>query len=219
MGAVAAVLAGRGFLRIERRAAAEKIASGDQVEARLRDTFQALSAAALRQNNQSFLALAKTSLSEFQKGATRDLDPRRLSIDGLLKPIRESLDRVDSQLHKVEKERHGHYHVLSEQLKLVAFSQEKLHLETANLVNALRAPNVRGRWGEMQLKRVVEMAGMLEYCDLEVHKSISTETGALRPDLVVKLPAGKNIIVDAKAPFRPISRPWTLPTTPCASSS
>ena len=172
-----------------------------QERAGLRDAFAALSAEALRRNNDSFLQLAETKLGALQQNAVRDLDARRRAVDDLVRPIRDSLDRVDGKLHEVELARTGAYAALLEQVKAMAQAQHRLQAETGNLVKALRAPTVRGRWGEIQLRRVVEMAGMLEYCDFEQQVSVATADGALRPDLVVRLPGGKTVVVDAKAPL------------------
>ncbi len=169
--------------------------------ARLRDAFASLSAEALRRNNESFLQLANTKLGEFQHTAVVDLEARRRAVDDLVRPIRDSLDRVDGKLQEVELARTGAYAALLEQVKAMALSQHRLQAETGNLVKALRAPNVRGRWGEMQLRRVVEMAGMLEYCDFEEQTTVTTVDGQLRPDLLVRLPGGKTVVVDAKAPL------------------
>lgn len=188
-------------LEHERRTGVEKLALLADAETKLREAFQSLSAEALRQNNQSFLDLARTSLGEFQKSAVADLEGRRQAIGELVKPVRESLDKVDSKLQAVERERLGAYASLSEQVKSLAQTQQQLHSETAKLVRALRTPAVRGRWGEIQLKRVVELAGMLDHCDFYEQQSVTTEDGRLRPDLLVKLPGGRNIIVDAKAPL------------------
>jgi DNA recombination protein RmuC len=185
----------------ERAATGEKLALLNEAERNLREAFQALSAEALRSNNQSFLDLAKTALGEFQKTAVTDLEGRQKAIDDLVKPIRESLSKVDARLYEVEKERVGAYTSLSEQVKSLALTQQQLQQETGNLVKALRAPTVRGRWGEIQLKRVVELAGMLDHCDFYEQQTASTEDGRLRPDLVVRLPGGKNVVVDAKAPL------------------
>jgi DNA recombination protein RmuC len=168
---------------------------------RQRDAFQALAAEALRQNNQSFLDLARTSLGEFQKGATADLESRQKAMGELVEPINKALNSMDGKLQEIEKERHGHYARLTEQLKAVGAAHEKLHAETSNLVRALRSPSVRGRWGEIQLKRVVEMAGMLEYCDFTEQETLTSDGGRLRPDLVVRLPGGKSVVVDAKTPL------------------
>lgn len=194
VGGAVVALAARILLRNER-------ALATRAETQLRDAFQALSAEALRQNNQSFLQLAKTAFGELQRGAESQLETRQKAIDALVQPINESLEKVDSQLREIEKERVGHYGQLVEQLRFVSEAHQKLHSETANLVKALRTPSVRGRWGEIQLKRVVEMAGMLEYCDFSEQESIPTETGRLRPDLIVHLPGEKNVVVDAKAPL------------------
>lgn len=200
-GAAIAALVARAMLRHERRIRDEQRALHDQAEVQLREAFQALSAEALRQNNESFLSLAKTSLGEFQKGASHDLEGRQKAIDELVKPINQALTRVDVKLLEIEKERHGHYAKLTEQLRQVGAAHENLREETKNLVQALRSPRVRGSWGEIQLKRVVEMAGMLDYCDFREQQSVTTESGRLRPDLIVKLPGGKNVVVDAKAPL------------------
>ncbi len=185
----------------ERAAAAEKLALIEQARQQLSDAFKALSSDALKSNNQSFLELAKETLEKFQQGAQTDLGARQKAIDELVKPLRESLQKVDVKIAELEKERGSAYATLTEQVKSLATSQVRLESETSNLVRALRAPQVRGRWGEMQLKRVVEMAGMLEHCDFLQQQSVQTEEGRLRPDLVVQLPGGKNVVVDAKCPL------------------
>ena len=169
--------------------------------ARLHDAFAALSAEALRRNNESFLQLARTKLGEITSTAAVELDARRSAVDELVRPIRESLAKVDGTLREAELARTGAYAALLEQVKAMAQTQHRLQAETGNLVKALRSPNVRGRWGEIQLRRVVEMAGMLDYCDFEEQASVATADGQLRPDLVVKLPGGKTVVVDAKAPL------------------
>jgi DNA recombination protein RmuC len=190
-----------GALASERALSAEKLAVVNSAESALREAFQALSARALQDNNAAFLALAKSALGEFQERASGDLEHRRQAIDHLVKPIRDSLERVGSQLQSVEKERVGAYAALTEQVQALATSQQQLQGETANLVGALRTPGVRGQWGEMQLRRVVELAGMLPHCDFYEQQTVTTDDGRRRPDLIVQLPGGRHLIVDAKAPL------------------
>ena len=181
-------------LDAERKAAADKLVLLEQADVKLRDTFATLSAEALRNNNQSFLALAKTSLGDFHTQAALDLEHRQRTIGDLVKPLHESLGKVDMKLQEVEKERAGAQATLGEQVRALLTT-------TTSLEKALRTPNVRGGWGEIQLRRVVEMAGMLEHCHFKEKESAVTDDGRLVPDLVVKLPGGKNVIVDAKVPY------------------
>ena len=187
-------------LQAERRAAAEKLVLLRDAEVKLREAFSALSSDALRQNNQSFLELARASLSEFQQTARLDLDGRHKSIEELVQPLKESLTRVDGALHRVEQNRVGTHSALTEQLRAMQSAQQSLQVETGRLVQALRSPNVRGQWGELQLRRVVEAAGMLEYCDFDIKESTTADGIRLTPDLIVRLPGGKNVVVDAKVP-------------------
>ncbi len=168
---------------------------------RLTDAFKALSADALERNNQRFLDLARLALERQQAQASGELDKRQQAIGELVTPMKESLSKFEQQIAGIEKSRIDAYATLTQQVRSLAESQGQLKTETANLVKALRAPHTRGRWGELQLKRVVEMAGMLDHCDFFEQESTDTEEGRLRPDLIVKLPGGKNIVVDAKAPL------------------
>lgn len=186
----------------ERESAAEKIALLDVAERRLGDTFKALSAAALKTSTESFLEVARSTLGHQQQIASSDIDAKAREIDSLVKPLRESLDKVDARIQDLETARAGAYGELTQQVKQLFESQSQLQLETANLVKALRTPQVRGRWGEIQLQRVVEIAGMLEYCDFYQQESVTTEDGRLRPDLIVRLPNGRTIVVDSKAPLQ-----------------
>ena len=187
-------------LQAERRGAAEKLLVLREAETRLRDAFSALSSEALRQNNQSFLELARTSLTEFQQTAKHELEGRQKSIEDLVQPLKESLTRVDGALRQVEENRVGTHASLTEHLRAMQGAQQSLQVETGRLVQALRSPNVRGQWGELQLRRVVEAAGMLEHCDFDVKESTTADGVRLTPDLIVRLPGGKNVVVDAKVP-------------------
>lgn len=191
----------RAELEKERAVAAVKLETLERASQSLSDTFKALSADALARNNQSFLELAKTSLQSFQEGAKGDLEKRQQAIGELIAPVKQSLDKFEQRVQEVEKSRSEAYGALTSQVKSLLETQGELRHETANLVKALRAPHTRGRWGELQLKRVVEMAGMLDHCDFHEQESTDTEEGKLRPDMVVRLPGGRNIVVDAKAPL------------------
>ena len=188
-------------LAAEQEQAREKLALLDDAKQKLADAFKALAAEALRSSNTSFLELAKTQLEKFQESAKGDLAKRQTAIDELVKPVKESLGKVDAKLVEIEKSRIEAYSGLTEQVKSLWETQKELRGETANLVRALRRPQVRGRWGEIQLRRVVEMAGMLEHCDFFEQQSIDTDNGRLRPDMVVHLPGHRTIAVDSKVPL------------------
>jgi DNA recombination protein RmuC len=188
-------------LEAERRLAAEKLSLLQDAESKLRDAFRALSADALQSNNQSFLDLAKAQMGEFQKGAETGLDQRVKAIDDLVAPIRKSLEEVDTKIGAIEAARTEAYGALTNQLQSVGETQRQLHTETTNLVRALRTPSVRGRWGEIQLRRVVELAGMAEHCDFSEQPVVESADGKKRPDLTVHLAGGKEVIVDSKVPL------------------
>lgn len=177
----------------------EKVKLLTEARQELGNAFKALSSDIFKNNSEQFLHLAKETLANFQEKARGDLEKRSTAISELLKPIHGSMEKVDAQIKQVEKERTEAYAGLSEQIKNMAASQNQLQQETSNLVQALRTPSVRGRWGEIQLKRVVELAGMLEYCDFIEQESVSSDNGRLRPDMVIKLPNKKEIVVDSKA--------------------
>jgi DNA recombination protein RmuC len=188
-------------LETERAAAADKLATLEQNRERLTETFKALSSDALSRNAQQFLTLASTQLERFQLEAKQDLESRQKQIGETLNPIRESMQKVDEKIQALEKERVGAYSAVHKQLEQLMQDQQQLRGETSNLVSALRQPTVRGRWGEIQLRRVVELAGMLNYCDFFEQQSVDGEEGRLRPDLVIRLPGDRNVIVDSKVPL------------------
>jgi DNA recombination protein RmuC len=185
----------------ERRSSQAREALLQQSEMRLTDTFKALSGDALKSNNEAFLQLARTTLDKYQDGAKTDLEQKRKDVETVVKPIAESLEKVNAQIQELEKIRARDYGSLTENLRSLKDQAEALGSETRNLGNALRKPMVRGRWGEIQLERVVELAGMLDHCDFNRQTTIETEDGRLRPDLIVHLPGGKTIVVDAKTPL------------------
>jgi DNA recombination protein RmuC len=188
----------RGSLDAERRNAAEKLAVLEQARESLKDSFAAVSAELLAQNNSRFLDLAKEKFGELQNTATGDLATRQKAIADLVQPLRESLTRVDAKLQDVDRDRATSHAVLAEQLRSLTHAQLALQSETGRLARALRSPNIRGQWGELQLRRVLEAAGMLEGNHFEIKETVHGEDGRLTPDVVIKLPGGKNVVVDAK---------------------
>lgn len=188
-------------LEAERSALAEKLRLLEDARAQSADAFRALSAEALKSNNQAFLDLARESLSKFQESARGDLDARNKAVETLVKPLAETLAKLEGQTVGLEQARAVAYTQLSEQVRQLLDSQNALQKETRSLGNALRRPDVRGRWGEIQLRRVVELAGMQTHCDFDEQASTDTEHGRQRPDMLVRLPAGKTIVVDVKTPI------------------
>jgi DNA recombination protein RmuC len=193
-------------LQSERKTSNEKIEllakTNERAAEDLQNAFKALAADALNANSSSFLRLAEEKLKRFQSEAQGDLEIRQKAVADLVAPVRESLTKVDAQIQQMEKERMDAYGGLRQQVESLITTQKELQSQTGNLVRALRTPNVRGRWGEIQLRRVVEIAGMLSYCDFAEQETITGESGRLRPDLVVKLPGGKRVVVDAKTPLQ-----------------
>ena len=165
------------------------------------DAFTALASEALKSNNASFLDLANESLARRHESARGDLEKRQQAIDGLVGGVREALEKVDGKIGDLEKARQGAYAGLSARVNSLLETERKLQAETTNLVNALRTAPVRGRWGEIQLRRVVELAGMTEQCDFYCQQTAGSETDRVRPDLIVRLPGGRNVVVDAKTPL------------------
>ncbi len=179
----------------------EKVALLEKAELQLRESFEALANAALRNSTEEFLKLADQKLGNVQKDALHEIGRRQQAFDELIKPIRDTLTQVDQKLGESEKGRLQSGAAISSLLRDIHQQQERMRAETQNLVRALRTPSVRGRWGEMQLRRVVELAGMLDYCDFDEQPSLLGDAGRQRPDLIVKLPGGRTIVVDAKVPL------------------
>jgi len=188
-------------LELMRKAAAEATARAEEERVRLTGAFAELSAEALARNNEQFLALADTKFKEARTAAQGDLSQRQQALAQLLDPLSETLARYQRGLQELEVERKGAYTSLNERVAALHLGHEQLQKETRNLVTALRSPQTRGRWGEIQLRRVVEMAGMLEHCDFDEQVSTSTEDGRLRPDMIVHMPGGRDMVVDAKVPL------------------
>lgn len=189
------------LLEQERNSARLREEAIEDLRSQAAGQFAELSAAALRHNSEQFLVLADRRMREAQQSATAELDQRRAGIEQLFVPLREQLQRYEEGMRSLERERQTAYAALSERVLQLTSSQEKLQAETRNLVTALRAPATRGRWGELQLRRVVEIAGMLEHCDFEEQVTTKTDEGRLRPDVVIHLPGHKRIVVDAKVPL------------------
>ncbi len=186
----------------ELKAAAEKLALLEEAKINLQDSFKALSSEALSKNNESFLNLAKATLEKYQEGARGDLEKRQQAINKTVEPVGEALRVFNERVSKIEERRTETDAGLREKLKQLAESQLQLSRTTGSLVQALRAPQVRGQWGELQLRRTVEMAGMLNYCDFEEQSSIETEDGQRqRPDMLIRLPNERRVVVDSKVPL------------------
>jgi DNA recombination protein RmuC len=186
----------------ERALSEERLAAVRDTQQQLSASFKALSAEALQANMQQLSELAKAQLQATQAEAKGELDKRQNAVEQLVAPLKEQLGRVDQQLATLDRERRRSQGMLEAQLKTLAETGEKLRTETGALVTALRKPNARGQWGQMQLRKVVELAGMVRHCDFAEQMSFAGDERALRPDLVVNLPGGKHVIVDAKAPLQ-----------------
>ncbi len=196
-------------LELQEKNAEEKIAALElsqqqarqQIREQLSDTFSTLSREALKHNSDDFLKLAQENLKQFQSQAQSDLGQKEKAIEDLIKPIQEALQKTDQQIQGMEKERREAYGALHSHLQSMTQAQASLSNETRNLVNALRRPEVRGQWGEMTLKRLAELAGMVEHCDFYEQESVHTDEGQQRPDMIVRMPDGREIIVDVKTPL------------------
>ena len=186
----------------EQRAMDEKLHLLQTTQEELTERFKALSLDALQANAQTFLEVAKAQLEKTQEVAKLELDQRSTAIDGMVAPIREALEKVDGKLTELDQSRERSQGALGAQLRALAESGEALRQQTERLVGALRVPNTRGRWGEVQLRRVVELAGMVDRCDFTEQTRVEVEGGTLRPDLVVHLPGEKQVVVDSKVPLQ-----------------
>ncbi len=187
----------------EHEAAQEKLQLVTAARTEMENSFKALANSALESSNANFLELARATLEKYQSQAKGELEAREKAVETLVKPIAESLKQVDEQVRELEKTRAQAYGTLTSQVASLLDTQRALQTETGNLVKALREPQARGRWGELQLRRVIEIAGMLDYCDFEEQMSVTNpnDDRRYRPDCVVKLPGGKNIVIDSKVPL------------------
>jgi len=196
----------------ERQAMEEKVVLLNEAAKKMEDSFKALSAECLRNNNEHFLDLAKTTLEKYQSEAKGDLEQRQKAVEGTIAPLKETLEKYVQQVQAMEMSRQQAYGSLSQYLESMAVTEKQLQKETSNLVQALRSPQVRGRWGEITLKRVAELAGMSEHCDFFQQESVNGEEGKLRPDMVVRLPNKKVVVVDSKAPLQSYLESLESPT-------
>lgn len=179
----------------------DRLLEVQKAQQRLSETFASLSAESLQKNNEAFLTLAKTAFEGWRIESQMDLGKRQEAISGLVTPLYESLNKVDTHVRELEQKRQGAYEGLKQQISSLIDAQQRLSAETQNLSKALHAPSSRGRWGEMQLRRVVELAGMVAHCDFEEQVHVAADGENVRPDMVVRLPGSKSIVVDAKVPL------------------
>ena len=197
----------------DRAVHAERLKAYQGAETRLREAFQALSADALKTNNEAFLVLAETRLRDARTEAATDIDARKTAIENLLKPMATTLERVDREIKDADRRRAESGAQLMQTIASLDTAGQSLRDETRRLTDALKRPGVRGRWGELQLKRVVELAGMVEYCDFAEQQTLDgDEAGRIRPDVIVRLPGGKQIVIDAKAPLDAYLRALEAPS-------
>lgn len=188
-------------LEKDRAIHAERLKTYQDAETKLRDAFTALSTEALKNNNEQFLSLAEMKLQQVRTEAAGDMDARRKSIEDLLTPMARTLEHVDREIKESERRRVETGAALLQRIVALDTMGQDLRTQTHRLVDALKRPGVRGRWGELQLKRVVELAGMVEHCHFTEQETIATENGRIRPDVIVNLPGGKHVVVDAKVPL------------------
>jgi DNA recombination protein RmuC len=202
-------------LEKDRAVHAERLSAYQDAEAKLRDAFSALSSEALKNNNEQFLSLAETKLHHARTEAAADIEARKKSIEDLLAPMAKTLEHVDREIKESERRRIETGATLIEKIAALDTMGQDLRGQTQRLVDALKRPGVRGRWGELQLKRVVELAGMVEHCHFTEQETISTDSGRIRPDVIVNLPGGKHVVVDAKVPLDAYLRALEAPDDEC----
>src|SRR6202158_152659 len=188
-------------LEVDRAVHAERLRAYHEAQATFREAFQSLSAEALQTNNRAFLDLAETRLRDARTEASTDIDARRKAIEDLLAPLQKTLEQVDREIKDSELRRVESSAQLMNPIAPLAKTGESLQSKTRRLVDALKRPGVRGRWGELQLKRVVELAGMIEHCDFEEQQTLAADERRIRPDVIVRLPGGKHVVIDAKVPL------------------
>jgi DNA recombination protein RmuC len=188
-------------LELEKQSGAEKVQALKMARRELADAFAVLANRALRDSSEEFLRLAQESLKQFHVHAQGELSQKELAITNLLHPIREALNKTEAQIHAIEKERKEAYGSITRHLESLAKTQQALHGETRNLVQALRRPEVRGQWGELTLKRLAELSGMVEHCDFFPQHTAAGEAATIRPDMLIRLPARRDIVVDVKTPL------------------
>ena len=196
------LLRARADLEHERQLAQERLATVNDAQARMSASFKALSAEALQSSMAQLAELSRAQLQAAQIQASGDLEKRQHAVEQLVAPLKEQLGRVDSQLLRLDQERRESRGRLEAQLRTLNETGERLRTETGSLVTALRKPNARGQWGQMQLRNVVELAGMVRHCDFAEQSPVAGDDSVLRPDLIVRLPGGKQVVVDAKAPLQ-----------------
>jgi DNA recombination protein RmuC len=191
----------RASLEAERRASEERGVAFETARAQLAASFNSLAGEALKHNTTEFLKLAQENLKQYQVQAQGELSQREKAVENLVKPIYQALEKTEAQVRQMEKERQTAFGALTKHLETMAESHRLLQGETRNLVQALRRPEVRGQWGEMTLKRLAELAGMVEHCDFVEQATVRSEDGLLRPDMIVRMPDARDIVVDAKTPL------------------
>jgi len=188
-------------LESEQRAVKEKLHAFETARSQLEDSFKALAGDIMKSSSSEFLKLAETRFKALHDQSSNELEKREKAVENMVKPIRETLDKTDQQIRKMEEDRQKSFGALNQHLEFMKSAHDQLQSETRNLVKALKRPEVRGQWGELTLKRLAELAGMVEHCDFEQQRSIDTEDGKQRPDMIVRMPGGREVVVDAKAPM------------------